>query len=84
MLEQADEVSGRSRGKPIIVQAFVAERIQQAEWIEHVFHATAEMVSVILCPQHLEHLFGCHFIHLCHLRHRSRKHALQFLRRYAT
>ena len=55
MVEQTNQISGSSAGKPEIAESLLRKSVQQTERIVHVRKVLAEMIAVILTLQHLHH-----------------------------
>ena len=78
MAEQADQITGRTRAKPIILDIPNAKRIEQAKGIEDVRLPLTEMITVIMPLQQLAHLLGAHPHFVRHSVHLVMKCSLQF------
>ena len=78
MAEQADQVTGRTRAKPIILYIPNAKRIEQTKRIEDVRLPLTEMIAVIMPLQQLAHLLGAHPHLVRHSIHLVMKRPLQF------
>ena len=78
MAEQAYQVTGRTRAKPIVLDIPNAKRIEQAKGIEDVRLPLTEMITVIMPLQQLAHLRGAHPHLVRHSVHLVMKRPLQF------
>ena len=78
MVEQADQVTGRTRAKPIILYIPNAKGIEQTKRIEDVRLPLTEMITVIMPLQQLAHLLGPHSHLVRHDVHLVMKRLLQF------
>ena len=78
MAEQADQITGRTRAKPIILDIPYAKRIEQAKGIEDIRLPLTEMIAVIMPLQQQAHLLGAHPHLVRHGVHLVMKRPLQF------
>ena len=56
MSEEADEVAGSARGKPIIAHFVLVKAVKYAERIENACHLDTEMIAVVFFRQIRHHL----------------------------